>query len=140
MPRWILYALLSAVFAGMTSVLAKFGLKDVKSDVALVLRTAVVFGWVLIFGLSLHGWRDLGTIGWRNAGFLALSGCTTAASWILYYRAIAEGNVSTVAVIDKSSLVVTLALSFLILHEPVTWRTLAGGALVLAGMLVLIWK
>jgi len=139
-PRWILYALLSAGFAGMTSILAKFGQKDVKSDVALVLRTAVVFGWVLVFSLSLHGWRDLGTIGWRNAGFLALSGCTTAASWILYYRAIAEGNVSTVATLDKGSLVVTLALSFLILKEPLTPRILLGGALVLAGMLVLVWK
>jgi len=140
MPRWILYALLSAVFAGMTSILAKFGLKGVKSDVALVLRTAVVFGWVLVFGLSLHGWRDLTTIGWRNAGFLALSGCTTAASWILYYRAIAEGNVSTVAIIDKSSLIITLVLAFFVLKEPFTLRTLLGGGLVLAGMLVLVWK
>lgn len=140
MPRWILYALFSAVFAGMTSILAKFGLRGVKSDVALVLRTAVVFGWVTLFGLSLHNWRELLTLGWRNTGFLALSGCTAAASWILYYRAVAEGDVSTVAIIDKSSLVITLLLAFLVLKEPFTVRTFIGGALVLAGMLVLVWK
>lgn len=140
MPQWIIYALLSMVFAGFTSVIVKQGMKDIPADLALTIRTLFV---CLIIGLNFITWHPVQTI--RHVSlkawiFLAVSGLTTSLSWIFYYRAIKIGHVSTVAVIDKASIVITLALSFWLLKEPFTWRIALAGTLVLSGLLLLVWK
>ena len=140
MQNWVLYALISMFFAGVTSVIAKFGLKDLPSDVGLAIRTLFVTAIVL---LNAFVFNKIDT--WQQATpkailFLAISGLTTSISWIFYYKAIKMGDVSYVASIDKASIVITLLLSFTILKEPVTPKILMGGSLILAGMLVLVWK
>lgn len=141
MEKWILYAIVSMVFAGITSVIAKFGMKDLSSDVALALRTTVVFGIIVTNALFFqNNFAQLRQASLSSLGFLCLSGLTTSLSWIFYYRAMKEGPVSYVASIDKASIVVTLVLSFFILKELLTPKLLLGAGLVLAGMLVLVWK
>ncbi len=141
MERWKIYAMISMVFAGLTSVIAKFGMKNISSDVALSIRTLVVFGIVsanaLLFSNAISQLRLSPK---SNLLFLAISGITTSLSWIFYYRAMKEGQVSYVASIDKASIVVTLLLSFTLLKEPVTSKILVGAGLILLGMIVLIWK
>lgn len=141
MERWIIYAIISMLFAGLTSVMAKFGMKDLSSDTALAIRTSVVFTIVITNAFILrNAYNELQHAPARNLIFLAISGITTSFSWIFYYRAMKEGQVSYVASIDKASIVVTLLLSFLILKEPVTAKVLLGAGLILTGMVILIWK
>lgn len=141
MEKWILYAIFSMLFAGLTSVIAKLGMKDLTSDTALAVRTAVVFSIVIANAfLSGNAFYELQHSSTRNIVFLAISGITTSLSWIFYYRAMQEGQVSYVASIDKASIVVTLLLSFVILKEPITVKFLVGAAFILAGMIILIWK
>jgi bacterial/archaeal transporter family protein len=141
MEKWIMYAIISMLFAGVTSVVAKFGMKDLSSDTALAFRTIIVF---LIVSANAFLFRnafvELQQTPARNLIFLAISGVTTSVSWIFYYRAMKLGPVSYVASIDKASIVVTLLLSFTLLKEPVSAKVLAGAGLILAGMVVLIWK
>jgi transporter family protein len=141
MEKWILYAIISMVFAGLTSVIAKYGMKDLSSDTALAVRTTVVFSIVvanaLLFSNALPELVHAPKI---NLQYLSISGITTSLSWIFYYRAMKEGVVSYVASIDKASIVVTLLLTFLILKEPLTPKLLAGAAFILTGMLILVWK
>ena len=141
MEKWILYAIISMLFAGLTSVIAKFGMKDLSSDTALAVRTAVVFSIVIANAfLFRNAFFELQQTSSKNLMFLAISGITTSLSWIFYYRAMKEGQVSYVASIDKASIVVTLILSFIILKEPITAKLLAGAAFILTGMIILIWK
>jgi transporter family protein len=140
MDRTILFALISMVFAGLTSVLAKFGMKNVSGDTALVVRTSLIFGLVWLNAFALRHVHALNLLTRKDYLFLGLSGVTTFLSWLFYYRAMKDGNVSVVATIDKASIVVTLLLSFWILKEPFTWRLAAGAALILAGLVVLVWK
>jgi transporter family protein len=137
---WVIYALLSAVFAALTTVFAKAGLKEVNSDLATAIRTAVIlfitWGIVLARG-NAGGLPGLSRSNWI---FLILSACATGLSWLFYYRALQLGRASEVAVIDKGSIVFTILLSFLFLREPLTPRVLIAGALILGGMLVLVWK
>ncbi|HTI08425.1 MAG TPA: EamA family transporter [Puia sp.] len=139
-PVWLIYALLSAVFAALTAIFAKAGLKNVNSDLATAIRTAVILliTWGLVFfrgnasglpGLSRNNWL-----------FLILSAIATGLSWIFYYRALQLGKVSEVSVIDKGSIVFTILLSFLFLREPLTPRLLLAAALIFGGMLVLVWR
>lgn len=129
------------LFAGLTSVIAKFGMKDLSSDTALAVRTAVVFSIVIANAfLFRNAFIELQQTSVKNLLFLAISGITTSLSWIFYYRAMKEGQVSYVASIDKASIVVTLLLSFIILKEPITAKLLAGAAFILTGMIILIWK
>lgn len=129
------------LFAGLTSVIAKFGMKDLSSDTALAIRTTVVFGIVVANAfLFRNAYHELQHSSSKNFLFLALSGITTSLSWIFYYRAMKEGQVSYVASIDKASIVVTLLLSFIILREPVTPKILIGAGFILTGMFILIWK
>jgi len=141
MERWIIYAILSMIFAGITSVLAKYGMKDLSSDTALAIRTGIVFAIVsanvLIFK---NAYQELQHAPVKNVLFLSLSAITTSLSWIFYYRAMKEGNVSYVASIDKASIVITLILSFTLLKEPVTAKILIGAGFILTGMLILVWK
>lgn len=141
MEKWILYAIISMVFAGLTSVVAKSGMKDLSSDTALTIRTAVVFAIVVANAFLLrNAWSEIKTSPRSNLVFLAVSGITTALSWIFYYRAMKEGPVSYVAAIDKASIVITLVLSFIILKEPATPKVLLGAGFIFTGMLILVWK
>lgn len=140
MPQWLLFALLSAVFAALTAIFAKAGLKDVNADLATAIRTAIILliTWGIVFVKGIGG--QVSGLSRSNWIFLVLSAFATGASWLFYYRALQLGKVTEVSIIDKSSLVLTILLSFLFLKEPLTARVLAAAALVVAGMLVLIWK
>ena len=140
METWIIYAILSAVFAGLTSILAKFGLQNVNPDLGLGIRTTTIFFLISIFVIATDKIKDFTVLTKTQLLLLILSGVTTTFSWIFYYRAMKDGLVSYVAAIDKSSIVITLALSFILLKEPMTPKIIAGGLLIFAGMLVLIWK
>jgi transporter family protein len=137
---WKLYAVLAAVFAALTSILAKIGIKGVDSNLATAIRTVVIiilsWGIVLAAG-TLSGIKGLTKQNWI---FLILSGLATGLSWLFYYKAISIGNVSQVAPIDKSSIVLTLILSFFILGEQFTPKTLIAGTLISAGTFVMLWK
>ena len=140
MEKWLGYALISMLFAGVTSVIAKFGLKNISSDLGLVVRTTVVFGLVGLNFLAFQNLKEVQKLDWPAVGFLAVSGLTTSLSWIFYYKAIQIGPVSQVALIDKGSILLTLSLAFLILKEPFTPRVALGAGLILVGLLVLILK
>lgn len=135
---WILYALASAFFAALTSVLAKLGLDGINSNLATAIRTAVVlimsWGIVLLSG-SFGGVRSISSRGWL---FLILSGAATGFSWLFYYRALAEGNASVVVPIDKFSVVIAMILSYFVLHETLNAKSVIGGILITAGTLVMI--
>ncbi|MBC8152573.1 MAG: EamA family transporter [Bacteroidetes bacterium] len=139
MPTWVIYSLISMIFAGLTSVVAKLGLQGISSDLGLVVRTTVVFGLVLLNFVCLQNVREVSQLNSRIVGFLAVSGVTTTLSWIFYYKAIQIGRVSDVALIDKGSIVITILLSVTLLREPVTPKLLIGGGLVLLGLVVLVW-
>ena len=135
---WIVFALLSAVFASLTSVLAKAGLQGVDSNLATAIRTAVVLvlAWGIVFLIGAQsGLRDLTG---RAVVFLVLSGIATGLSWLFYYRAIQMGEVSKVAPIDKLSVVFTMILAFVFLGETFSVKSIVGGLLITAGTLVLV--
>jgi len=140
METWLIYALLATVFAGLTSVLAKYGMNGIGADLGLAIRTSIVFILVLINVYALQGVKEIQNLTKNNLIFLCLSGLTTSLSWIFYYRAMKLGNVSMVASIDKGSIIITLLLSFLILKEPMTAKLLAGAGFILVGMIILVWK
>lgn len=134
---WILYAILSAFFAALVSILAKIGLKGINSNLATALRTIVVLvmAWVIVFITGKH--REIGTITGKNWRFLIYSGIATGASWLFYFKALQIGEASRVAPIDKLSVVITMIMAFIFLGEPFTFKTALGGLLILAGTLVL---
>ncbi|MEO6034502.1 MAG: EamA family transporter [Verrucomicrobiota bacterium] len=140
MENWKLLAFLSALFAGLTSVLAKAGLREIAPDLGLTVRTAMVFVFIWINALAGHRLGELSQLTRRSWLLLLLSGVTTSLSWIFYYRAMKVGTVSFVSIADKGSILVTLALSFLILKEPMTWNVLVGATLVTAGLIVLTMR
>jgi transporter family protein len=137
MSKWVVYAFISMLFAGVTSVIAKLGLAGISADLGLAIRTCFVFVLVLMFAGAVVPSSDIRTVTWPNVAWLGLSGVTTAISWVFYYKAIKLGEVSTVALIDKGSVVVALVLAFWILHEIITPAKLAGGALIIAGLFVI---
>ena len=125
---WFILALGSAVFAALTSILAKVGIDGVNSNLATAIRTAVVL--VMAWGM--------GSISRRSWLFLILSGLATGASWLCYYRALQIGQASKVVPVDKLSVVITLVLAFVFLHEKFTWKSLTGAALITAGTLLMV--
>ncbi|TGE14614.1 EamA family transporter [Hymenobacter elongatus] len=137
---WWHYALLSALFAALTAVLAKIGIKGVDSNLATAVRTAVVL--VLAWGIVYFrgGLADLHTLTRTNLVFLGLSGLATGLSWIFYFKALQMGTVSQVAPVDKLSVALAIGLSVVFLGERLTWQTGVGAGLIIAGTLVLIWK
>ena len=137
MSRWVLYAFFSMFFAGFTSVIAKMGLQGISGDLGLVIRTCFVFVFVLGFGFAVVPGQDFQAVTRSNLIWLGASGATTALSWVFYYKAIKEGEVSTVALIDKGSVVVSLILAALILHEVLTPAKLLGCGLIVMGLLVI---
>ena len=136
---WILYALLSAFFAALTSILAKIGIQDINSNLATAIRTVVVLimSWTIVFFTGKH--NDVINIGHKNLLFLVLSGIATGLSWLCYYRALQIGEASKVMPIDKSSVVIGMVLAFIVLKETVTIKTIIGGALITLGTFVLIF-
>lgn len=137
---WKLYAILSALFAALTSILAKLGIKGVDSNLATAIRTVVIIflSWSIVFITGAqHGMKSLTKQNWI---FLTLSGLATGLSWLFYYKAISLGEVSKVVPIDKFSIVLTLILSFFILGEQFTVKTILAGSLIAAGTFVMLWK
>jgi transporter family protein len=141
MERWKVYAFGAALFAGLTSVIAKAGLKVLGADLGLAVRTVFVFSFIMLNTFLWTGASKattaLSSAGWQPIALLALSGVTTTLSWICYYRAMYEGTVSYVSLVDKGSILVTLTLSVLLLGEPFTWRIAVGASLIIGGLLVL---
>ena len=135
---WIIFALLSAVFAALTSILAKIGIAGVNSNLATAIRTVVVL--VMAWGMvSLtHAQSGISEIGRKSWIFLILSGLATGASWLCYYRALQLGEASKVVPIDKLSVVITLILAFIFLHEDFTPKSLIGCILIGVGTLIMV--
>ena len=135
---WLVFAVGSAVFAALTSILAKIGIEGVNSNLATAIRTVVVLAmaWGMVF--LTHAQKGLGQITQRSWLFLILSGLATGASWLCYYRALQLGQVSKVVPIDKLSVVITLALGFIFLHEQFTTKSLIGCVLIGVGTLVMV--
>lgn len=135
---WFLFALLSAVFAALTSILAKLGINGVNSNLATAIRTVVVvfMAWGMVFLTNAQsGISEISKKSWM---FLILSGLATGASWLCYYRALQIGEVSKVVPIDKLSIVITLVLAFAFLHETFTVKSLIGCVLICAGTLLMV--
>lgn len=135
---WFVFALLSAVFAALTSVLAKVGIEGVNSNLATALRTCVVLAMACLMVFITHTQSGIGSIGRKSWVFLILSGLATGASWLCYYKAIQMGSVSKVAPIDKLSVVITLILAVIFLHEDFTVRSAIGAVLITAGTVLMV--
>ena len=135
---WFIFALLSAVFAALTSILAKVGIDGVNSNLATAIRTMVVvaMAWVMVFLTNAQG--GITEISRKSWLFLILSGLATGASWLCYYRAIQIGEVSKVVPIDKLSVVITLVMAAVFLHEKFTPKSVIGCLLIGAGTLVMV--
>ena len=135
---WFIFALLSAIFASLTSILAEIGIDGVNSNLATAIRTVVVvmMAWGMVF--LTHTQSGLSEISRKSWVFLILSGLATGASWLCYYRALQMGEASKVVPIDKLSVVITLALAFIFLHEKFTIKSLIGCILIGAGTLVMV--
>lgn len=135
---WWLFALLSAVFAALTSILAKVGIENVDSTLATAIRTVAVVGmsWLMVFITNTQS--GISSISKKSWVFLILSGLATGASWLCYYKAIQMGDVSKVVPIDKLSVLFTLVLAFVFLHEEFNTKSLIGSILITAGTLVMV--
>jgi len=135
---WVVYALLSAFFAALTSILAKVGLQGINSNLAVAVRTIVVLvmAWSIVFITGKHS--EVTNIGTKSLIFLILSGIATGLSWLFYYRALQIGEASKVIPVDKFSMVLAMVLAFVVLKETVTIKTIIGGLLITLGTFVLI--
>lgn len=135
---WLLFAIGSAVFAALTSILAKIGIENVNSNLATAIRTFVVLlmAWLMVF--LTHAQGGISSIGRKSWLFLILSGLATGASWLCYYKALQIGEASKVVPVDKMSTVLTLILAFVFLHESFTVKSAIGMALLTAGTLVMV--
>ena len=140
MKNWVVFALIAMFFAGLTSVIAKMGLKNVSSDTGLAVRTISVVLVVAVNAFFFQSAKDFKNLSGNDILILSVSGLTAGLSWIFYFRAVKIGDVSQVALIDKGSIVITVLLSLFILNEQFTWKMALGGALIIAGLLVLTLK
>lgn len=135
---WKIYALLSALFAALTAIFAKVGVKDINSDLATAIRTTIILmlTWgIVIFSSHFNEMKDVSRNTWF---FLIISGLSTGLSWLFYFKAIQLGNVSRVAPIDKLSVVITMLLAFLFLHEQPSFKVILGALLIAAGSIFMI--
>ena len=136
---WVIFAILSAIFAALTSILAKVGIESVNSNLATAIRTIVVvfMAWLMVFITgNQNGIVDISKKSWI---FLILSGLATGASWLCYYKALQLGEASKVIPIDKLSIVITIILAFIFLGEQITLKTLIGCCLIVTGTFVMIF-
>ena len=140
MERWVVFAWISMVFAGFTSVIAKHGLVGITGELGLAVRTIFVSVFVFGFAALAVPRAQFGALTRHNLVWLGLSGATTAVSWVFYYKALKLGEVSTVALIDKGSFVVAVVLAWLLLGERITPRVAMGTALIVAGLVVVSRK
>lgn len=136
---WVVFALLSALFAALTSIFAKIGMEGINSNLATAIRTFVVLimAWGIVFMTGKHS--QIADITTRSWIYLVLSGLATGLSWLCYFYALQIGEASKVVPIDKFSVVITMVLAFIVLGETVTIKTVIGGALITLGTFVLIW-
>jgi transporter family protein len=136
--NWFFWALLSALFAGVTAILAKVGVQNVSSNLATAIRTVVIFifAWSVAL-LTRH--QPIASLGKRTWLFLILSGLATGLSWLCYFRALKLGEASQVAPVDKLSVVIAIALAAIFLHERVTWIHWVGGLLIVSGSIILAY-
>ena len=136
--NWKICAIFSAVFAALTALFGKLGVKDSNSNLATAIRVTVIllFAWGIAFGTGAAG--QIRQIHGRTWMFLALSGIATGLSWLFYFRALQLGDASKVAPLDKLSVPLTIVLAAIILHESLTWQTITGGLLIIAGTFVLL--
>lgn len=137
MERWIAFAIISAVFAGFTSVVAKQGLAGISAEIGLTVRTLFVCAFVFIFAAITVNPAEIKSLQKVNYIWLGLSGMTTAGSWIFYYKALKLGDVATVALIDKGSVVIAILLAWWLLKEAVTLQTAFGALLIVAGLFII---
>ena len=135
---WWIYALLSALFAALTAIFAKVGIKGVDTDLATAIRTAIIL--IIAWGIAFikGSAENIGSLTRVNWIFLVLSGCATGLSWIFYFKALQLGRVSQVAPVDKLSVALAIILSVLFLKESLNWQTAIGALLIITGTLVLI--
>ncbi|NLN42058.1 MAG: EamA family transporter [Clostridiales bacterium] len=135
---WFIFALLSAIFAALTSILAKIGIEGISSNLATAIRTAVVLvmAWVIVFITGTQS--QIPELSKRSWIFLILSGIATGLSWLCYYKALQIGDVSKVAPVDKFSVVITMILAFMVLKEAPTPKTILGGILITIGTFIMI--
>ena len=138
--NWIAWALLSAVFAGLTAVLAKVGIKDINSHLATAIRTTVILLFTWSIALTMVPIASLSVLPRKAWTFLVLSGLATGLSWLCYFRALQLGEASRVAPVDKLSVVFAILLAGIFLKERLTWQHALGGVLIVIGAIVLAWK
>lgn len=137
---WKYYALLSALFAALTAIFAKIGVKDVNSNLATAIRTTLILllTWgIVLFSGKIGEIKDISRHTWC---FLILSGLATGLSWLFYFKALQTGDVSRVAPVDKLSVVITIFLAFILLKEPVNAKVVVGALLITAGSILMLWK
>ena len=137
--NWIFWACLSALFAGLTAILAKIGVKGIDSNLATAIRTTVilVFAWSVAL---MNQTQKITAVSQKTLLFLVLSGLATGASWLCYFKALQMGDASKVAPVDKFSVVVAIILAAIFLHEPVTWHHWTGGILIVSGAIIIAWS
>ncbi len=135
---WWIFALLSALFAALTAIFAKVGIRGVDTDLATAIRTVVIL--IIAWGIAFvrGGASTMDTLSKQNILFLCLSGIATGLSWIFYFKALQLGKVSQVAPVDKMSVAIAIILAVIFLGEPLTWRTAIGASLIIGGSLILI--
>ncbi|MDH6459418.1 transporter family protein [Fusobacterium sp. PH5-7] len=135
---WFIFALLSAVFAALTSIFAKIGIEGINSNLATAIRTVVVLfmAWGMVFVTGTQ--NQIGNIGQKSWIFLVLSGMATGFSWLFYYKALQIGEASKVVPVDKFSVVITMIMAFVILKEVVTLKTVLGGVFITIGTFIMI--
>ena len=136
---WFVFALLSAIFAALTAILAKIGIEGVNSNVATAIRTVVVvlLAWAMVF--ITQSQHNIAQINQRSWVFLILSGVATGASWLCYYKALQMGETTKVVSVDKLSIAITFVLAIIFLHEDFTFKSVVGVSLITIGTLVMIW-
>lgn len=137
MKPWLAHAFIAMVFAGITTVIAKQGLAGVSAELGIAVRTLCVFFFVMAFAIFAVPLHEIKAIDASSLGWLALSALTTAISWIYFYKALKHGDVATVALIDKGSVVVAVILAWLLLKEVLTLRIVLGAILIVAGLIVI---
>ncbi|MBS1598642.1 MAG: EamA family transporter [Bacteroidetes bacterium] len=137
---WLFYALLSALFAALTAIFAKAGLKNVNSDLATAIRTVIIL--IITWGIVIfkNNLRPISTLSRNTWLFLILSAVATGLSWLFYFRALQAGKASEVSIVDRSSVLFVIVLSFLFFKEPITPKLLLGAAMIIGGMIIVTWK
>ncbi len=137
---WLVYALLSALFAALTAIFAKLGVANVNSNLATGIRTVVILIMIWCIIMARGEAKGISTLSRQNIIFLVISGIATGLSWLFYFKALHLGNVSQVAAVDKLSVALTIIIAVLFLGETLTLKTLAGASLIIIGTVLLAWK